>query len=146
VKRVQSLPNKRPASGLPRCRSGLNAKARLDGRAFSRFLDFLTTISFIFLYFYFNELSETKMPTSEDLFLACKGFGLFGFAVLILEFGRLQGLTRDFAGIFYDSESRTQSRSDLKQGPGVALARRWIGVGGGSELDQLRLMSRTWME
>ena len=29
VKSVQSLPKKRPASGLPRCRSGLNAKARL---------------------------------------------------------------------------------------------------------------------
>jgi hypothetical protein len=48
VKRVQSLPKKRPASGLLRCRSGLNAKARLGGRAFSFWLSFLRTISFSF--------------------------------------------------------------------------------------------------
>ena len=40
------------------------------------------------------------MPTLADLFLACKGFDLFGFAILIFEFGWFQGLTCDFAGIF----------------------------------------------
>jgi hypothetical protein len=78
---------------FPVCRSGLNAKARLGGRAFSRFF---TTISFVFLYFYFNELKETKMPSLADLFLACKRSRLFGFPVLIFESGRFQGLTCDF--------------------------------------------------
>ena len=68
-----------------RCRSGLNAKARLGGRAFS-----------FSYYFYFNGLRETKMPNLADLFLACKGFGLFVFPVLILDFWRLRGLTCDF--------------------------------------------------
>ena len=58
-----------------RCRSGLNAKARLGGRAFS-----------FSYYFYFNGLRETKMPNLADLFLACKGFGLFVFPVLRFEF------------------------------------------------------------
>jgi hypothetical protein len=51
-------------------------------------------------YFYSNELNETKMPSLTDLFLVCKGSGLFGFAIFVFEFGRLQGLTCDFAGIF----------------------------------------------
>jgi hypothetical protein len=36
------------------------------------------------------------MPSWADLFLACKGFGLFGFAVFIFEFGCFRGLTCDF--------------------------------------------------
>ncbi len=40
------------------------------------------------------------MPTLADLFLACKGFGLFGFAILIFEFGWFQGLTCDLLGFF----------------------------------------------
>jgi hypothetical protein len=86
---VQSLRKKRPASGLSGCAgSWLKAKARRVAGLFFSY------------YFYFNGLSETKMPTSADLFLVCKGFGLFGFGFLILEFGRFEGLTRDFAGIF----------------------------------------------
>jgi hypothetical protein len=65
---VQSLPNKRPASGLPDAGLGLNAKARRDGRAFS-----------FSYYFYLNGLSETKFQLWRIYFLACKGFGLFGF-------------------------------------------------------------------
>jgi hypothetical protein len=57
---------------------------------------FLKEDFFIFLYFYFNKLSETKMPSLADLFLACKGSGLFGFPILIFEFGRFRGLTCDF--------------------------------------------------
>jgi hypothetical protein len=85
VKSVQSLPKKRPASGLPGAGLVLNAKARLGGRAFS-----------FSYYFYFIELRETKMPSLVDLFLACKGFGLFGFANLIFGFGGFGGLTCDF--------------------------------------------------
>ncbi len=48
---------------------------------------------FFSYYFYFNKLSETKMPTFADLFLACKGSGLFGFAILIVDFGGCRGLT-----------------------------------------------------
>jgi hypothetical protein len=33
------------------------------------------------------------MPTLADLFLACKGSGLFGFPILIVDFGRCWGLT-----------------------------------------------------
>jgi hypothetical protein len=47
-------------------------------------------------YFYFNGLSETKMPTLADLFLGCKGCGLFGFAILLGGFGDFEGLTCDF--------------------------------------------------
>jgi hypothetical protein len=64
---------------------GLNAKTRLGGRAF-----------LFSYYFYSIELSETKMPSLKDLFLACKGFRLFGFPGLSLEFGRFRGLTCDF--------------------------------------------------
>jgi hypothetical protein len=42
---------------------------------------------------------ELKMPTLADLFFVCKGFGLFGFGVLIFEFERFEGLTCDFAEI-----------------------------------------------
>jgi hypothetical protein len=82
---VQSLQKKRPASGLPGAGLGLNAKARLGSRAFP-----------FSYYFYSIGLSETKMPSLKDLFLACKGFGLFGFPGLSLEFGRFRGLTCDF--------------------------------------------------
>jgi hypothetical protein len=47
-------------------------------------------------YFYSNELRETKMPNSADLFLAWKGFGLFGFRVLMFGFGCFEDLTYDF--------------------------------------------------
>jgi hypothetical protein len=47
-------------------------------------------------YFYFNRWSETKMQTFANLFLACKRSGLFGFAILIVDFGRCRGLTCDF--------------------------------------------------
>jgi hypothetical protein len=40
------------------------------------------------------------MPSLADLFLACKGSLLFGFQILIFEFGHLRDLTCDFAGIF----------------------------------------------
>jgi hypothetical protein len=47
----------------------------------------LVTGPFLFsYYFYFTEWSETKMPSLADLFLARKGFGLFGFPVLIVAF------------------------------------------------------------
>jgi hypothetical protein len=49
--------------------------------------------------FYFNGLSETKMPSLAELFFVCKGFSLFGFGVLIFEFGWFESLTCDFAGI-----------------------------------------------
>ncbi len=51
---------------------------------------------FIFLYFYFNELSETKFQVWRIYFLACKSSGLLGFPILIFEFGRFRGLTCDF--------------------------------------------------
>jgi hypothetical protein len=50
--------------------------------------------------FYFNGLSETKMPNLVDLFLACKSSRLFAFPLLIFEFGCFLGLTCDFAGVF----------------------------------------------
>jgi hypothetical protein len=82
---VQSLHKKRPASGLPGAGLGLNAKARLDGRAFS------------FSYcFYFNGLSETKFQVWRIYFLACKGFRLFVFAGLMFGFLCFRGLTCDF--------------------------------------------------
>jgi hypothetical protein len=37
-------------------------------------------------YFYFTERSETKFQIWRIYFLACKGFGLFGFPILIAEF------------------------------------------------------------
>jgi hypothetical protein len=36
------------------------------------------------------------MPSLADLFLVCKRSGLFGFAILIVDFGRCRGLTCDF--------------------------------------------------
>jgi hypothetical protein len=51
---------------------------------------------FFSYYFYFNGLSETKMPNLADLFFGCKGFGLCGFGELILGFGGFWGLTCDF--------------------------------------------------
>jgi hypothetical protein len=63
----------------------LKSEARLVGRAFS-----------FSYYFYFNEWSETKMPSLVDLFLARKGFDLFGFPIFIFTFGGFEGLTCDF--------------------------------------------------
>jgi hypothetical protein len=51
---------------------------------------------FFSYYFYFTELSETKMPSLADLFLACKRFRLLDFPVLFFEFGRFRDLTCDF--------------------------------------------------
>jgi len=61
---------------------GLNAKARL-----------VAGPSLFSYYFYFTGLSETKYQFWADLFLACKGCALFGFRVLIFEFGGFWGLT-----------------------------------------------------
>jgi hypothetical protein len=78
-------------------------------------------------YFYFNELRETKMPSLLDLFLAGKGFGLFGFACLVFEFGGFQGLTCDFwaenAEKYKDKGNRSVAspfglRSGLRQSGG----------------------------
>jgi hypothetical protein len=90
----------------------LNAKARALGRAFSQF--FMT--SFFFLYFYFNGLSETKMPTLADLFLVCKRPRLLGFAILILELGRFRGLTCDFW-----AENDKKNKGKSKDNKSVAL-------------------------
>jgi hypothetical protein len=57
-------------------RSGLNAKARLVAGPFL----------LISLYFYFIELSETKMPVLANLFFQRKACDLLGFAVLIFLF------------------------------------------------------------
>jgi hypothetical protein len=53
-------------------------------------------IFFVFLYFYFNGLSETNFQIWPIYFLGCKGFGLFVFAGLMFGFGCLRGLTCDF--------------------------------------------------
>jgi hypothetical protein len=85
VKSVQSLLKKRPASGLPRMQVWFKCEspAWWPGVFFS-------------FYFYFNGLSETKMPSLADLFFARKRSRLFGFPTFVVEFGHRRGLTCDF--------------------------------------------------
>jgi hypothetical protein len=85
VKCVQSLLKKRPASGLLRCRSRVKCEGPACGRA-----------SLFSYYFYFRGLSETKIQSLANLFMACKGCGLLGFRVSIFESGGFWGLTYDF--------------------------------------------------
>ncbi len=68
---------------------------------------------FLFSYYFYSiGLRETKMPNLKDLFLACKGFRLFGFLGSSVEFGGFWGLTCDFAGINDERQDKGKSKGN----------------------------------
>jgi hypothetical protein len=55
------------------------------------------------------------MPSLADLFLAGKGFGLFGFPVLIVGFGWFRGLTCDFWAENAKTNAKTKAKATFSR-------------------------------
>src|SRR6266851_380160 len=93
-----------------------------------------TTISFVFLYFYFIELSETKMPHLADLFF-CPQVSDFGLVVCLASLVlTVRGLDTRIWPVFGDwrlrnrveTDSGGDSNATLCGGMDLLSAREWL--------------------